>query len=233
MAGPTEKGPGPQRPGRPKMPFERIVSGALEIVDANGADALTFRSLAKHLDSSTATLYRHVASRAELLGHVVDHVIGEIEVSTEVPDDEDWSQACERFATGLFGALAGHPNAAPLLIEIVPTGPNAMVFRERCLSTLLAAGFTPDAAHALTATLGRFVIGFATQIREGTDRDDTDSRAGDRLRAADPDRYPATRATSSTGVMALADEFALGLGLLIQGMRGLEREHSRDGPSVK
>ena len=58
--------------GRPAMPPGRIVAAALELVDAQGADALSMRTLAQRLNPGTATLYRHFANRSELIAHVVD-----------------------------------------------------------------------------------------------------------------------------------------------------------------
>lgn len=206
-------------PGRPKMPFERIVGAALEIVDTHGADALTLRALAQSMGSSTATLYRHVDSRSDLLGHVVDRVIGEAQFDALAEEGMPWPQSCARLATALFGAIARHPNAAPLLIETIPTGPNAMAFRERCLAVLLAAGFDTSTARAFAATLGRFVIGFAMQLREGVDQAASDERAGELMRGSDPVRYPATVAVGAAGVSSVAQEFEWGLDLLVRGMR--------------
>ena len=43
----------------------------MQIIDEEGADALSMRSLAQRLDSGTATLYRHFPNRAALIapGH--------------------------------------------------------------------------------------------------------------------------------------------------------------------
>ena len=48
--------------------------------EEEGADALSLRALAQRLESSTATLYRHFDSRADLLAQVVDRIFGEIDV---------------------------------------------------------------------------------------------------------------------------------------------------------
>ncbi|MFD8531653.1 TetR/AcrR family transcriptional regulator C-terminal domain-containing protein [Streptosporangium canum] len=215
-------------PGRPKMPFERIVSTALEIVDAEGVDALTFRALAQWLGSSTATLYRHVDNRADLLGHVVERVFSEIEIDPDALRGADWPHACERLATGMFDAIARHPRAAPLLAETVPTGPNAMAYRELGLEILLAGGFSPAAARTLVATLGRFVIGFAVQLRDDPDHQQADARAGSTLHHADPALYPSISLTAAEATVPLAEEFALGLDLLIRGMRSFEVDGHRE-----
>ncbi|MGI8335137.1 TetR/AcrR family transcriptional regulator [Actinomadura scrupuli] len=232
----SASGPGETRrptrsPGRPKMPFERIVDTALEIVDAEGADALTLRALAQRLGSSTATLYRHVDNRADLLGHVVERVFGEIKIDAGALEGAEWPHACELLATAMFDAIARHPRAVPLLMETVPTGPNAMAYRELGLSILLAGGFSPAAARTLLATLGRFVIGFAIQLRDDPDHQQADVRAGDTLHRADPTRYPSISLTAAAATVPLAEEFALGLDLLIRGMRSFEADHRHGGPS--
>ena len=64
-----------RRPRSGGFTVETIVDAALRIVDAEGADALTVRRLASSLGTSSASLYRHVASalatelRRVLLAH--------------------------------------------------------------------------------------------------------------------------------------------------------------------
>ena len=57
-AGPARGGAASARrsPGRPPVPLERIVATALQIVDEEGADALSMRTLAQRLGSGTACL---------------------------------------------------------------------------------------------------------------------------------------------------------------------------------
>src|SRR5689334_21438086 len=75
----TTPSPSAQRSrGRPPLPLDRIIATAIEIVDEEGADALSMRTLAQRLESGTATLYRHFGSRAQLVAHVVDAVLGEV-----------------------------------------------------------------------------------------------------------------------------------------------------------
>ena len=45
-----------KRRGRPALSVERIVSTAVELVDAEGVEALSMRALADKLESGTATL---------------------------------------------------------------------------------------------------------------------------------------------------------------------------------
>ncbi len=59
------------RLGRPmsrkaRLTVERIVDTALDIVAAEGFDALTMRRVAAELDTGPASLYAHVVNKADL-----------------------------------------------------------------------------------------------------------------------------------------------------------------------
>jgi len=207
------------------MPFRRIIAAAVELVDDEGAEALTLRALAQRLGSSTATLYRHVDSRADLVGHVVDHLFGEIDLDEDSLRDVEWPRACERLAMSFFEVVCRHPNTAPLLIETVPTGPHVMAFRELSLSVLVGAGLAPEVALRFAVSLARFTVGFAMQVPStDPERRSADAQAGERIRRADPSRYPLTRQIAAAIPVALEEEFRAGLDLLIRGMRDYARE---------
>jgi AcrR family transcriptional regulator len=210
-------------PGRPRVPFDRIVATALRIVDEDGADALSMRTLAQRLDSGTATLYRAVANRAELIAHVVDRVFGEVEFDAEVLRGADWQQACLLAGQATFDALSRHRGVAPLLVEQVPTGPNAMVHRERFLAMLLGNGFSGEAAARVYATIARYVLGFAVQLPGHGTAANPDSAAVSTLyRHLDPALFPATLAVAdSLPTSTLEEEFAFGLQLIVAGLAGL------------
>src|SRR5271155_5248057 len=82
-----------RRRGRPPRSFERIVSVALEIVDEVGTDAFSMRLLADRLGSGTATLYRHLASKDELMFYVVDRILGEVDIDADAIGDRGWQRA--------------------------------------------------------------------------------------------------------------------------------------------
>ncbi|OBG28584.1 TetR family transcriptional regulator [Mycobacterium sp. 852002-51057_SCH5723018] len=211
------------------MPLDRIVATALRIVDEEGADALSMRTLAQRLDSGTATLYRHFANRAALIAQVVDRVFGEIEVTAEALTEVSWQQACLTTAHTMFETLRRHKNVAPLLVERVPMGPNAMTYRERWIAALLDNRFPPQLAAYSYAALARYVLGFAIQL---SDRSTAGSPDDTQLVAAfhglDPALFPATVAVADTLPVALEDEFAFGLELIVNGLTQLrERETSR------
>ena len=215
------KPPSGRSRGRPPLPLDRIIAAALELVDEQGADALSMRSLAQHLGSGTATLYRHFADRSELVATIVDRMIGEAGLDASTVAALPWQQACISFAQHMFDALGRHGRVAPLLIGHVPIGPNALAQRELVLSVLLENGFTPGVAAHAYATLSRYVLGFA--IQHSTADDDQDAKISTVFHRLDPTRYPATVAVADDLPVPLAEEFAFGLRLIVA---GLESSHA-------
>ncbi|WP_020141019.1 TetR/AcrR family transcriptional regulator [Streptomyces sp. 351MFTsu5.1] len=203
--------------------MERIVATALQIVDEEGADALSMRTLAQRLGSGTATLYRHFDNRADLVAHVVDRMFGFVAFDADELSSVGWQQALRTGAHAMFDALARHGNAARLLVEQVPLGPNAMALRERCVALLLESGFPPRTAAQAYATLARYVLGFAVQVNrhEGAGPAAADAQAATAFRSVDPDLFPATLAVASEMPVPIEEEFSFGLELLLSGLERL------------
>jgi len=209
-----------RRPGsRQPLDPEFILTAALDVIDTHGAEGLTMRALATHLESGTTTLYRHFQNRAALIAAVTDRVLGK--VNTAAPPGT-WQQVCKFLAQQLFDTLAAHPNLAPLLIEQPPTGPGRLAGREQFLAVLLRDGFTPDTAGRLYGTLSHYVLGFAVQLRAHAEVTSTLDISG-----ADPIRFPATAKIVASGALpiTIAQEFTFGLDLIL----GIDRlgDHRR------
>lgn len=208
-------------PGRPAVPVERIVATALQIVDEEGADALSMRTLAQRLDSGTATLYRRFTGRADVVAQVVDLVFGSVEVDAATLSTMSLQKACKTAAHGMFDALRRHPNVAPLLAEGVPIGPNAMAGREALIAILLDNGFPPPLAARSYATLARYILGFAIQLTGHSTAED--SQLAGVFHGLDPQLFPATVTVADHLPVQLEDEFALGLDLIVNGLVQLRR----------
>lgn len=227
LSRPAEPDPASRGPGRPPVGLRRIIDAAIEILDDEGADALSMRALATRLGSSTATLYRHVNSKDEILAHLTDRILGETHLD-ETPYPT-WQQACRAGARALYTTLTNHPNAIPQLAKQVPAGPNALYARERSIALLLAAGFPPKLAARGYTALAHFVIGFASQ--QPIDKTADPERAR-RLRAyyhsLDSQSFPATTTVADALPGATIDEeFEFGLNLIIDGLENALRTTTR------
>jgi AcrR family transcriptional regulator len=216
--------------GRPPRSFERIVASASELVDEVGTSAFNMRLLAERLQTSTATLYRHVAGKEELMVYVVDRLLAEVEAADE-PEERaprSWREAARRATLRFHRVLAEHPKAVPLVVPQVPTGPHRMAVRERIISTLMRFGFSARLAARAYTTLAHYVIGFAVQQHAPGSPGPEDAAAlGDYYRGLDPELYPSTvAAADALTAVSLEDEFLEGLEFILDGIERARRRRS-------
>lgn len=143
---------------KPKLSRELVLSTALELVDAEGLDALTMRRLGQELGRDPMSLYRYASNRAALLDGVTELVLQEL---TIFPDRPDWQAQLRQIAHDLRLLALRHPNVVPLLVTrplSTPLGLRPLgTLRplEQILSLLIDAGFAPtDALHVYRAYYG-------------------------------------------------------------------------------
>src|ERR1700704_6027768 len=87
MTTPTPRdGGGPAAGGSGKITREAVLAAALEIIDRDGAEALSMRRLARALDRDPMILYRHAPNKAALLDGVVETVLAQLHVDSADPD---------------------------------------------------------------------------------------------------------------------------------------------------
>ena len=178
------------------------------------------RALAEQLDTSTATLYRHVDSKDDLMVHVVDKVLGVIASTDEKRDSASWQEASRARMVRLHEALSSRPKLLPLIAAEVPIGPNGLAAREAVITELIAYGFEIDLAARVYTTLAHYTVGFAVQQHApGAPTRAEASELRRYYRNLDSDRFPSTRAAAQalTGVSA-RDEFLEGLQFILDGI---------------
>jgi AcrR family transcriptional regulator len=127
----------------------RVLMAAVEIVDAEGAGALSMRKLAQSLDREVMTLYRYARNKAALLDGVVEVVLSELHIN---PDAEDWREELRQLARDFRQLALDHPHVVPLMVTrplVIPLGlrpPGTLRPVENFLQLLVNVGFTPTDA---------------------------------------------------------------------------------------
>jgi TetR/AcrR family tetracycline transcriptional repressor len=125
---------------------DELVRAALQVLDAVGLDGLTMRQLAQQLGVQSASLYWHVRDKDELLALIADSICADIEPARQ---DQPWIEQLEAAAWEFRRVLLAHRNAALVLANTLPVGPNRLRQAEQMLSLLVRAGFAPaEAAKA-------------------------------------------------------------------------------------
>jgi AcrR family transcriptional regulator len=222
--------------------LDRIVAGALELIDREGLSALSMRNLATELGTGTTTLYRHVSGKDEVLVLVADAVLEESRALHPL-GGMGWRQVLAELAHAMRAALTAHPNVAPVFATAVPVGPNSLRGRDLTLGILRERGFDETLAADVYTALAHQVL--ASVLQEPMN----DFRAGglgasknvtlrDFYRSLPPGQYPnlvelADELTSRTA----AEEFEFGLECLLDGVEmrlgraGVGRPRSRKANS--
>jgi AcrR family transcriptional regulator len=141
-----------------RLSRELVLAKALEVVDADGLDALTMRRLGQELGRDPMSLYRYAENRATLLDGVTELVLNELTIH---PQDPDWKAQLRQIAHDFRGLALQHPNVVPLLVTrplSTPLGLRPLgTLRplEQILSLLIGAGLSPaDALHVYRAYYG-------------------------------------------------------------------------------
>jgi len=206
-----------RRPRADGLSSERIIHAALALVDAEGLDALTVRRLAEELATGSASLYRHVASRDELLVLLVDHVLGEVRYPR---GDLPGRAAIETLSSELRRVLMDHHNLVPALAVSPLLGPNAMRGTERGLAGFLEAGYDATVAVPAYLALVDFVLGTVFFDTSSTGQVSGLSQSSSDLIAALPaDAFSALRAhPAEFSLPSVDDVFAFGLAAFLDGL---------------
>lgn len=149
-----------REPEQPSLSREAIVREAIAMADADGVDALSMRKLGARLNAGAASLYRHVATKDELMELAVDAVAAEIHVPPA--DSGDWRAAVTEAASSFRATVLRHPWLSSVLGQagLVYLGPNLMAFNERLAALFTDVGF-PEPERSIETVLG-YVIGIST-----------------------------------------------------------------------
>jgi AcrR family transcriptional regulator len=144
--------------GSGKITREVVLAAALEIIDADGADGLSMRRLARALGRDPMILYRHAPNKAALLDSVAETVLAQLTVDSA---DPDWAAQLRAVARDYRRLALAHPHVVPLLVTrplATPLGlrpPGTLRPLEDILALLTGTGFSgPDALHIYRALFG-------------------------------------------------------------------------------
>jgi AcrR family transcriptional regulator len=173
---------------------ERIVEAAIEILDAGGENALTFRALSARLATGAGAIYWHVVSKDDLLETATDDVVGR--VMTDVVAGEDPQDAIRHIALGVFDAIDAHPWVGTQLSR--EPWQSAMVKIFEAIGRQLEAHGVPERAQFNSASaLVSYFLGLTAQYAAGarllareTDRSAFLTAVAAQWKQHDPARYP-------------------------------------------
>jgi AcrR family transcriptional regulator len=202
---------------RQPLTRDRIVAAAVELVDANGVDALSMRKLGAALGVEAMSLYNHVANKDDVLNRILDLVLAEI----ELPDASlPWDDQIRVLAHGSRAAGHRHPGVFPLFGSRAISSLEGFRPLEQSYAVLREAGLSADAALDGFTAIASFTFGYVlTELGGLVDR--AVQQPWD-LAPADLANRPHLVEMGVALARRDADhQFRFGLDLLIRGLAGM------------
>ena len=146
--------------GERRTPLSRqlILRGALEYVDEHGLESLSMHKLAASLGIRAMSLYKHVESKDDLLGGIVELMW------SEVPADhatDDWRKVIRQIAESLRDLVHRHPKAASLLTTRQSLLEHPLLICQSALKAMRDAGVPEECAVTLLRVVFPYGIGYA------------------------------------------------------------------------
>jgi AcrR family transcriptional regulator len=196
---------------------DKIVDAALRLMEREGLQGVSMRKLAQELDAGAATLYWHVGDKEQLLGLMLDRIVGESKVVE--PDPEHWQEQVKQLARNARELFKSHRDAAQLSMGRIPTGPNSLPVLERYLAVLASASLPPRVIAYASDMFSLFVGAFA--FEESMPPPDV-AAMGAAMQGLSPEEYPYLTSLSADLMAGDADErFEWALELLVRGLEAL------------
>jgi len=208
--------PTPRKRGRPpRLSRPAIFKAALDLIDAEGAGALTMRRLGAEMGVEAMSLYRHVSSKDALLDGIGGQLLSELEMG---PDDGDWAVTAQRLTFGLRAVARAHPAAFELVGMRALNTVEAMRPVEIMLAALRDGGFPPDRAVTAFRLLSGYLRGFALSEIAGFTL--TSGRRGLTEQDLPADEFPAIHSLAGElGRDPTDADFNAGIATIIAGLR--------------
>jgi AcrR family transcriptional regulator len=217
-----------RRSSAERLSTDRIVEVAIDQMREHGYDAVTMRSIARELGTGPASLYAHVANRAELDQLVVGRVCAQWHVTD--PDPERWDVQLRDSMIGLLQLYRSNPGVARCTMGMIPRDPGLLVVTERLLG-LLEAGGVDDQHAAWFIDVGSLYVASVAveediwrERRRGQDVDEAVAVAEVRrvFESLAPEHFPLLSSRASTMAAGSGDDrFAFGVELLVGGLKAL------------
>ncbi|NUW45811.1 TetR/AcrR family transcriptional regulator C-terminal domain-containing protein [Nonomuraea rhodomycinica] len=149
--------------GEHELTRERVVAVAVEMADAEGLAAVSMRGVAGRLGASTMSLYRHVRDKDDLVGLMIDAVLGEFPLPEEPPPG--WRARLELSARLQWAAYRRHPWLAWVTSLTRPRpSPGLLRHTEWALAAVDGHGLAPDAMMRIHILLYSYVQGIAANL---------------------------------------------------------------------
>ncbi len=204
------------RKTREPLSVKLIHDKAIELIEQDGLEALSMRSLATALRVDPMAIYHHIPNKAALMHGVHNSVMAEL-FDSEVRF-ETWQENLKSICRRYRALALRHAQIFPSLIVSSKTTENELKAFDQLLVFLLEAGLNPDAAIQAGDSLFAFVTGFALLELNVTENAVVQAAVDDVAQRTTTPLIHMTRLSKQLERNPFGDSFEFGLTLLIAGL---------------
>ncbi|MEX0171399.1 TetR/AcrR family transcriptional regulator [Streptomyces sp. LMG1-1-1.1] len=224
----TQDTPPAKRGRKRAVREEEVVAAAIRLLGTRGADAVSIRGIAAELGLAPNAVYTYFPDRAAVVRAVVEHLLGQTDLTALASPDTPWRDRIHALAADLRHRLLAHPGAVHLLLSGPMDGPNALALGEALLTVLADTGLDPtEAARAsyllIVQVLGAIALE-AAELPSPAPAPPIAERVAlrrEQLRSIPADHYPRTAQAADTIARFVSDEqYAWGLDRALDGIAG-------------
>lgn len=200
---------------------DRIVEAAIAIADEDGLDAVTMAAVAKRCGFTTMSLYRHVASKDELMRRMLDGALG----PPPPFDVAQWRAGLASWSHALLEILLVHPWAIDVPITGVLGTESQIAWLDRGLEALKDTPLVEGEKAETVLVLNGYVF-WTARLRTSLPDEPTDVIPP----AFDLAAYPSLGRLVAAGAFeddsSPEEDYAFGLGLVLDGIGALIAQRS-------
>jgi len=204
---------------------DRIVRTALEVIDADGLDALTMRRLGKDLGVDPMAIYYHLPNKSALYDAILDDVVGSL-ANAQLPDDLPFEDFMLEAGTLYRNVLLAHVRALPLLTLRPLRTEHTLAVAEVILARCIDIGLSPGEAMAALNAFGQYIAGETTLYAQHLDSGEyhEETPMADLATTLDPGRFPnLVRIIAEDASMGFEDSFEFALRAFARGLEASAR----------
>jgi AcrR family transcriptional regulator len=201
---------------------DAILAAAVGMIESDGVEALTMRKLADRCGAAPMSLYRHVATKHELLKAVADFYLAEVELPKT--DELPWDETIKQVILAVIDGFEGHPHLADIMaVQHVDA---VAIFKawELIMRALRGAGFADEDVLTALAALSAYATGFVHRHAERLRTSASEEDRLERVHQLDPTEFSTIQSVANE-IVALdtTERFERGLDLLIRALQ-LQRD---------
>jgi AcrR family transcriptional regulator len=220
-----------QRGPKPALTVEAIVEAAIALADTKGLEAVSMANVAKELGFTTMSLYRHVASKEELLQLMWNGSAQGAE--SLVLTGKGWRERLKEWAIIQRQMIDRHPWITQMPMAAPPLAPNSLAFVECGMASMDGTPLPDGAKMRFIGLISSYTLSEARMAYDERRAAEAGAREGGAVTSyetllrivVEPDRFPrlhrlAWAAEPGQGPSEW-DMFVAGLETILDGIQAL------------